>query len=137
MRRGSWAAVGVAWVLCACGSLELNPGRRVALHAATAAGQFRVATGRWPADGAELDQYLCRTALGEMDRDTVWEYPCDGPEPPPFLTELRPSGSALLLTVRDRSRRSLCRLRLSVPAPGAPLVRVRTSLFSCPGKVSR
>jgi hypothetical protein len=128
------AALLCALPLAACSSLHMNRGRLTAMVSATYAGEFRVDRGHWPTSASELEQYICR-ASGALSVVDSHEYPCAGPEPAPYRTELRSRGENLDMTLFDAAQRPICRLHLLAPETSGlgSMMVVRTTVFSCPG----
>lgn len=126
----------------ACHSLRLNEGRVTSVFAAAQAGAFKREKGRWPTGIGDLTAYGC-PAL-----DAGSEFAIDAPPPRegecqffaklPYRINLRSRAGDMKFELRTPAGKLVCRLVVVVPPDSAqallPPVRLRTTLFTCPGE---
>ena len=138
----------LAGMLSGCQLSHLNQGSLQAAAVAAHAGMFHRVNGRWPNDRAELERFDC-PAFDDHEFEEAW---IDDSPPPAtrnesdcrFLAELdyridwRPRSHALRMTFQDSNGRRVCKLRVDAPGADsgtalAPMMVIRTTVFSCPG----
>lgn len=99
------------------------------------AGRFRIAHGRWPADSAELERFMC--AAGQAEAFGLVRPDCAEAASLPYRLELVPLGADLRIRYLEDSGDAVCTLRLlAPPADGAaisPMIVIKSSLLACRG----
>jgi hypothetical protein len=133
------------WLICSASVLalagcQLLEGRSLSLfHFASSsagyAGRFRLAEGRWPGV-SELEEFMC--VRGRADRHALPLLSCDEVVSSPYRMEMLPLGNDLQIRYFEGDQ-PVCRLRLIAPRPEPdpevfPMIIIKSTLFSCPGR---